>query len=75
MKQDTFFDVPISVAQTSEGRVDLPIFYYNVGIRHLNYWVDYDRVAPKLEGIGLVPCRFFNGKALVRHFVLHTTVM
>ena len=65
MKQDTFFDVPISVAQTSEGRVDLPIFYYNVGIRHLNYWVDYDRVAPKLEGIGLVPCRFFNGKALV----------
>jgi hypothetical protein len=65
MKQDTFFDVPLSVAQTSEGRVDLPIFYYNVGVRHLNYWVDYDRVAPKLEGTGLVPCRFFNGKALV----------
>jgi len=65
MKQDTFFDVPMSAVQTSEGRVDLPIFYYNVGVRHLNYWVDYERVVPKLEGTGLVPCRFFNHKALV----------
>ena len=36
-----------------------------LGVRHLNYWVDYDRVLPKLEGTGLVPCKFINGKALV----------
>lgn len=65
MEGDQFFTVPMSRAQTSEGRVDLPMFFYSVGVRHLNYWVDYDRVLPKLEGTGLVPCKFFNGKALV----------
>ncbi len=65
LKSDAFFHVPISDVKTSEGRVDLPMFFYNVGVRHLNYWVDYERVVPKLEGTGLVPLRFFNGKALV----------
>jgi hypothetical protein len=41
------------------------MFFYHVGVRHLNYWVDYERVQPKLSGTGLVPCRFFNRKALV----------
>ncbi len=65
LKGDGFFHVPMSDARTSEGRVDLPMFFYNVGVRHLNYWVDYERVAPKLEGTGLVPLRFFNGKSLI----------
>jgi hypothetical protein len=65
MGKDTFFDVPMTFFQTTEGRVDLPMFFYHVGVRHLNYWVDYDRVLPKLKGTGLVPCRFFNGKAVV----------
>jgi hypothetical protein len=65
LKSDAFFHVPISEALTSEGRVNLPMFFYNVGVRHLNYWVDYERVVPKLEGTGLAPLRFFNGKALI----------
>jgi hypothetical protein len=65
LKGDEFFHVPKSDALTSEGMVDLPMFFYNVAVRHLNYWVDYERVVPKLEGTGLVPLRFFNGKALI----------
>jgi len=41
------------------------MFFYRVALRILNYFVDYDRVLPKLEGTGLRPCRFFNGKAIV----------
>jgi hypothetical protein len=65
LKNDAFCNVPLFSTQTSEGMVDLPMFFYNVGVRHLNYWVDYERVATKLEGTGLVPLRFFNGKALI----------
>lgn len=65
MSGDSFFEVPMTFSQTSEGRVDLPMFFYHTGVRHLNYWVDYERVEPKLEGTGLVPCKFFNRKALV----------
>lgn len=65
MTRDTFFDVPRTSALTSEGRVDLPMFFYHVGVRHLNYWVDYERAQPLLSGTGLMPCRFFNHKALV----------
>lgn len=65
MKHDRFFDLSRSSVHTSEGEIDLPMLFYSVSVRHLNYWADYERVLPKLRGTGLVPCRFFNGKALV----------
>jgi hypothetical protein len=41
------------------------MFFFDVGVRQLNFWVDHERVVPMLRGTGLVPCRFFNHKALV----------
>ena len=64
-KNDKFWDVPRTCQDTSEGRVDLAMFFYDVGVRHLNYFVPYDRVAPLLKDTGLIPCKFFNGKCVV----------
>jgi hypothetical protein len=41
------------------------MFFYKLGARIINYFIDYDRVLPKLEGTGLKPCCFFKGKAMV----------
>lgn len=65
MARDFFFDVPRTAAMTTEGRVDLPMFFYDSSVRCLNFFVDYVRTVPLLEGTGLEPVRFFNGKALV----------
>jgi len=60
-----FFDVKRSAAKTSEGDIELPMLFYDVGVRYLNFWVDFDKAASRLAGTGLLPCRFFNGKAIV----------
>ncbi|MGD0354524.1 MAG: acetoacetate decarboxylase family protein [Dehalococcoidia bacterium] len=60
-----FFDVPKMIANTSEGELELPIFYFDVSVRQLNFWVDYEKALPKLEGTGLEPIRFSNGKTIV----------
>jgi len=60
-----FFDVRRSAAKTSEGVIDLPMLFYDVGVRYLNFWVDFEAAVSKLSGTGLLPCRFFNGKAIV----------
>ncbi|RPH52976.1 MAG: hypothetical protein EHM85_00380 [Desulfobacteraceae bacterium] len=60
-----FFDVKRSAAKTSEGDIELPMLFYDVGVRYLNFWVDYEKTASKLAGTGLLPCRFFNGKTIV----------
>ncbi|MBN2158524.1 MAG: acetoacetate decarboxylase family protein [Spirochaetes bacterium] len=65
MNNDRFFDVPRTFYTTSWGEIQVPMFFYDVSERRLNYFVDYERVTPYLAGTGLVPCRFFNGKALV----------
>jgi len=59
-----FFDVKRSAAKTSEGDIELPMLFYDVGVRYLNFWVNFDMAASKLAGTGFVPCRFFNGKAI-----------
>jgi len=59
-----FFDVKRSSAKTSEGDIELPMLFYDVGVRYLNFWIDYEKTSSKLFGTGLLPCRFFNGKAL-----------
>jgi hypothetical protein len=63
MRKD-FFDVPRTYYTTSYARTQVPMFFYKVALRVVNYFVEYDRVLPVLKGTGLLPVRFFNGKAL-----------
>jgi hypothetical protein len=63
--KDFFFDVSRTSVMTTEGRVDLPIFYYDISMRFLNYFVEHGRASKLLDGTGLEACRFFNGKAMV----------
>ena len=65
MKRDKIFDVPRTYYTTSWGETQVPMFFYDVAERRLNYFVEYEKVVPLLEGTGLTPCRFINGKALV----------
>ncbi len=60
-----FFDVPRTYYTTSYTRTQVPMFFYKMAARIINYFIDYDRVAPKLHGTGLKPCRFFKAKAMV----------
>lgn len=60
-----FFDVPRTYYTTSYTRTQVPMFFYKIAARIINYFIDYDRVLPKLDGTGLKPCRFFNNKAMV----------
>lgn len=60
-----FFEVPKTSVMTTEGRVDLPMFFYDMSTRFLNYFVDLEQASRLLTGTGLKPVRFFNGKAMV----------
>jgi hypothetical protein len=60
-----FFDVPRTYYTTSYTKTQVPMFFYKLGARIINYFIDYDRVLPKLESTGLKPCRFFKAKAMV----------
>jgi len=64
MAEKDFFNVKRSTIKTSEGEIELPIFYYDTGVRYLNFWIDYEKASSKLAGTGLLPCKFFNGKAI-----------
>jgi hypothetical protein len=63
--KNNFFDVPRTYYTTSYTKTQVPMFFYKLGARIINYFIDYERVVPKLEGTGLKPCRFFKGKAMV----------
>lgn len=60
-----FFDVPRTGVMTTQGRVELPMFFYDVSARIINFFVEAGRTLPMLEGTGLEPVRFFGDKALV----------
>lgn len=60
-----FFEVPRTHYTTSYTKTQVPMFFYKIACRLINYFVDYDRALSKLMGTGLKPCRFFNGKAMV----------
>jgi len=63
MRKD-FFDVPRTYFTTSYTKTQVPMFFYKMALRVITYFVEYDRVLPVLKGTGLLPVRFFNGKAL-----------
>ena len=63
MRKD-FFDVPRTYYTTSYTKTQVPMFFYKTALRAVNYFVEPDRVLPVLKGTGLLPVRFFNGKAL-----------
>ncbi len=64
MKKD-FFDVPRTFYTTSYTPTQVPMFFYRMAARIVNYFIDYEKVLPKLEGTGLKPCRFFKDKSMV----------
>ena len=64
-REEPFFDVPNIRTKTSVSVVELPMLFNDVRVRHLNYFIHPSRVEPLLNGTGLVPCRFFNGKCIV----------
>ncbi len=63
--RDFFFGVPRSSVMTTQGRVDLPMFFYDISARIINFFVDWHRALPLLEKTGLEPVRFYGGRALV----------
>ncbi|SHJ85011.1 Acetoacetate decarboxylase (ADC) [Desulfatibacillum alkenivorans DSM 16219] len=64
-RKDPFFNVPNRMTKTSVSPVVLPMLFNTTRVRHLNYFIDPERVDPLLKGTGLIPCRFFNGKCLL----------
>ncbi|MCP4122763.1 MAG: acetoacetate decarboxylase family protein [Bacteroidetes bacterium] len=50
--------------ETSQGPVEFPIQYEKTNCFQAYFMVDFDRALSKLDGSGLVPARFINGKAL-----------
>ncbi len=62
--RESFFDVPQVTLKTSAGEAPFPILYYDATALLLFYWCDPEPARALLEGTGLAPIRFFNGKAL-----------
>ena len=65
MTNDSFFDYPQTVFNSSQGEVKLPIFYYDVSAVLVFYTADYQNVQQLLSPLNLTAARFFNGKAMV----------
>ncbi len=60
-----FFNVSRSIENTSEGKVQLPILYYDASMALLLFWVDSDKITPKLQGTGLSAYKSSSGKVIV----------
>lgn len=41
-----FFDVRRTAVKTTRGRVELPMFFYDVSVRQLNFFVEHHRALP-----------------------------
>lgn len=65
MTHDRFFEVPRTVQVTSEGPVELPIFYRDVSNVIALFLVPRDRAARMLDGSGLVPGLTLGDRAVV----------
>ena len=62
---DYFFQYPQTSVQTSEGAIDLPIFYYDDSVMMTLFRVDYDKVQSLVADTGLQAVRTTGNKALV----------
>ncbi|GGE59292.1 hypothetical protein GCM10011533_09820 [Streptosporangium jomthongense] len=63
--QDPFFQYPLTPFQTSEGKIDLPILYYDNSNFLALYEVALEKAAPLLNTSLAEVARFPGGKALV----------
>lgn len=63
--QDTFFQYPLTPFETSEGKIDLPILYYDNSNFLALYEVELEKAAPLLNSKLVDVARFPGGKALV----------
>lgn len=61
---DVFFQVPRTVAPTSEGPVELPIMYYDASALYAFFLVDESRVAGLLDGTRMHPALTVGGRAV-----------
>lgn len=62
-QKDPFFQYPRTTVATTEGDVDLPIFYFDDSTLIAMFWVDHHRAKSQLAP-GLEAVKFGNGKAL-----------
>lgn len=63
--QDPFFQYPLTPVDTSEGKVDLPILYYD-NSNFFSLWeVDYQKAIEMLAGQSVKPVRFPGNKAVL----------
>ncbi len=65
MFKKNFFNKAVTSIETSEGPVEIPSFYYDGSSVAAFFMCPYDRVAPKLNGTGLVPVRVSNNRVPV----------
>jgi hypothetical protein len=63
-QNDHFFQYPQTSYQTSEGPMDLPIFYYDDSVLMALFRVDYDKAQALVAEAGLKAVRTYGGKAL-----------
>jgi len=63
--QDPFFQYPLAPFETSEGKIDLPILYYDNSNFLALYEVNLEKVAPLLNTKLVDVAKFPGGKALV----------
>jgi len=64
-QNDLFFQYPRTPFTTSEGAIDLPIFYYDDSVLMALFRVDYDKAQAMVAEQGLQAVRASGGKALV----------
>ena len=62
---DPFFQVPQTTHTTTQGPVDLPIFYFDVSTLFAFFVANREAVEAKLSGTGLRPALTFGRRALV----------
>lgn len=64
-RQDPFFQYPLTSFNSSEGKVDLPILYFDSSNFMALFEVEFDSANAFLKEQGLTAVRFAGGKALV----------
>lgn len=63
-QKDPFFQYPRTTVASSEGDVELPIFYFDDSTLIAMFWVEHQRAKAQVAA-GLEVVKFGNGKALV----------